>query len=276
MVRIKKHWVITKMVEAIILTGYGINCDEETKFAFDKSGAKAEIVHVNDLIGGKKKLSDYQILALPGGFSYGDDTGSGYALASKIKNHLWNDLQDFVKGDNLAIGICNGFQVMTNLGILPAIDNKYGEVQVALEHNDTARYIDRWVDLTFNNNSPWTKDVGSVSFPIAHGEGRFYADKDLLSTINEKKLVEAKYVKGVACDYQNLVANPNGSVEDIACITDESKRLIGLMPHPERAIDVRQLPNWGLLKEKAKRAGTTLDTVGPGLKIFQNAVAYFK
>ena len=264
------------MVDVLVLTGYGINCDEETKFAFDKSGARAEVVHVNDLIGGKKKLSDYQILTFPGGFSYGDDTGSGYALANKIRNHLWNDLEDFVKGNNLAIGICNGFQVMVNLGLLPALDGKYGEVQAALEHNTSARYIDRWVDLEFNNNSPWTKDVGKISVPIAHGEGRFFAEPGLLSKINEKKLAEARYVKGEACNYQNLEANPNGSIEDIASIVDESGRLIGMMPHPERAIDVRQLPNWGLMKEKAKREGKVLGKEGPGLKIFQNAVDYFK
>jgi len=264
------------MVNVLVLTGYGINCDEETKFAFEKAGAKADIVHINDLINTKKKLNDYQILNFPGGFSYGDDTGSGYALASKIRNHLWGEIEEFVKGNNLAIGICNGFQVMVNLGLLPALDGKYGEIQSALVHNDSARYIDRWVDLEFNSKSPWTKDLGRVSFPIAHGEGKFSADGEMLAKLKEKDLVAAKYVKGNICDYQNLEANPNGSIEDIASINDESGRLIGMMPHPERAIDIRQMPNWGLLKEKAKREGKVLGKEGPGLKIFQNAVNYFK
>jgi phosphoribosylformylglycinamidine synthase len=264
------------MVNVLVLTGYGINCDEETKFAFESVGATADIVHINDLIDGKKKLSDYQVLTFPGGFSYGDDTGSGYALASKIRNHLWGELVDFVKGDNLSIGICNGFQVMVNLGLLPALEGKYGEVQTALVHNDSARYIDRWVDLEFNSKSPWTKDVGRISVPIAHGEGKFSVNGETLAKIKDKGLVAAKYVKGSICDYQNLEANPNGSIEDIASITDESGRLIGMMPHPERAIDVRQMPNWGLLKEQAKREGKTLTQTGPGLKIFRNAVDYFK
>ncbi len=108
--------------KVLVLTGYGINCDEETQFAFEKAGAAAEIVHVNDLIDGRKKLKDYQILAFPGGFSYGDDTGSGIALANKIRDNLWKDVEVFVKGDHLAIGICNGFQVLVNLGLLPALN----------------------------------------------------------------------------------------------------------------------------------------------------------
>ena len=127
----------------LVLTGYGINCDEETGFAFEKSGAKSELVHVNDLIEGHRRLSDYQILAFPGGFSYGDDTGAGNALANRIKNYLWEDVKTFVESDKLAIGICNGFQIMANLGLLPAIDGNYGERRVALVHNDSARYIDR-------------------------------------------------------------------------------------------------------------------------------------
>ena len=115
--------------KALILSGYGINCEEETKFAFEQAGAQADIVHVNDLIDGHKKLADYQILAFPGGFSFGDDTGSGNAYANRVRNHLWEEVQKFMQGDKLAIAICNGFQIMVNLGLLPALDGQYGTRQ---------------------------------------------------------------------------------------------------------------------------------------------------
>lgn len=260
----------------LVLTGYGINCDEETKFAFEKSGAKADLVHVNDLIAGHKKLLDYQILAFPGGFSYGDDTGAGNALANRIKNHFWDDVKTFVESDKLAIGICNGFQIMANLGLLPAINGNYGERQIALVHNDSARYIDRWVDLEFQNHSVWRGGLEKVSFPIAHGEGKFYTDQETLKVISEKGLIAAKYVQGEICEAESLPSNPNGSLENIASISDESGRLIGMMPHPERAINFTQLPHWTLLKERLKRGGKEIPTEASGIYIFKNGVEYFR
>ena len=260
----------------LVLTGYGVNCDEETKFAFERAGARGDLVHVNDLIDGNKKLSDYQILAFPGGFSYGDDTGAGNALANVVRNHLWEGVREFVEKDKLAIGICNGFQVMVNLGLLPAIDGNYGARQVALVHNDSARYLDRWVDLDFNGKSPWTKGVGRISLPIAHGEGNFYASPEVLKEINARGLVAARYVEGDICRYQSLPANPNGSLENIAGITDETGKVFGLMPHPERAISFTQLPNWTLLREQYRRAGKKIPEEARGIKIFENGVKYFE
>jgi phosphoribosylformylglycinamidine synthase len=260
---------------ALILTGYGINCDEETKFAFEQAGGIADIVHINDVIDGRRKLGEYQILAFPGGFSYGDDTGSGNALANKIRNHLWGDVQEFIARDRLAIGICNGFQVMVNLGLLPATDGKYGERQVALLHNDSARYLDRWVDIQFQGVSPWTTGVNTMSVPIAHGEGKLYADPAMLRQLMQRQLIAARYVSGDICEYQGLAPNPNGSLEDIAALQDETGRLIGMMPHPERAVDISQRPDYPLLKERAKRAGTALPSAGEGLKLFRNAIEYF-
>ena len=264
------------MVKVLVLTGYGINCDEETKFAFEKGGAHVDIVHVNDLIDGHKKLHDYHILSFPGGFSYGDDTGSGNALANRIKNHLWGELNDFVQKDRLVIGICNGFQVMVNLGLLPGLDGRYGNRQVALTHNDSARYSDRWVDLQFEGGSPWIQGVDKMSAPIAHGEGRFFATPEINEELHKKGLIAAQYVDGEICRYQQLKANPNGSTDDIAAITDESGRLIGMMPHPERAIDFTHLPHWPLLKEQCIREGRELPIDGLGLRIFQNGVRYFE
>lgn len=265
-----------KKPKVIVLTGYGINCDEETKFAFERAGAEAEIVHINDLIDKRRNLRDYKILAFPGGFSYGDDTGSGKAFANRIRNHLMDDVQDFIAKDKLAIGICNGFQIMVNLGLLPAVDDKYGETQAALLHNDCARYHTRWVDLEFYGNSPWTFNIGRVMVPIAHGEGKFYASPDVLAKIKDRGMIAARYISGEICEWQGLPGNPNGSLENIASITDESGRLIGMMPHPERAIDFTHLPHWTLLKQKYEREGREIPTEADGMRIFRNGVEYVR
>ena len=139
----------------LVLAGYGINCEEETRFSFQLAGARAEIVHINDLIEGRQDLLNYQILAFPGGFSYGDDTGSGNAFAHRVKNHLWDQVLSFVQEDRLVLGICNGFQILVNLGLLPATGGNYGRRQVALTHNRSARYLVRWVDLEISGKSPW-------------------------------------------------------------------------------------------------------------------------
>ncbi len=261
---------------ALILTGYGINCDNETQYALGLAGANARRVHVNDLISSPRQLRENQILGIPGGFSYGDDTGAGKALANKLEDNLGDVLREFIGKDNLVIGICNGFQVLVNQGLLPAFDGKYGERKVALTHNDSARYFDRWVDLQFQGESPWVNGLKKMSLPIAHGEGSFYADPETLARLNARGLVAARYVNGEICESQNLPANPNGSLEDIAAITDESGRVLGMMPHPERAIDFTHLPNWTLLREQYKRAGKEMPEEADGLKIFRNGVKYFK
>lgn len=262
--------------KVLVFSGYGLNCEEETKFAFETAGATADIVHINDLIENKELLQKYQIMAFPGGFSYGDDTGSGNAYANRLRGHLWTELETFAKKDNLIIGICNGFQILVNLGLLPALELQYGKRQVGLLHNISARYMVRWVDIQAVNNSPWLNRKTCYAVPIAHGEGRLYASSKTLAEMKEKKCIALQYIKGEMCSYQNLPANPNGSVEDIAGITDESGRILGLMPHPERAMFFTQLPNWPLLKEQYIRQKKQLPKTGPGLQIFKNAVQYFR
>jgi len=251
--------------KVIILSGYGLNCEEETKFAFEKAGARADIVHINDLIADKKILRKYQILAFPGGFSFGDDTGSGKAFANKMRSNVQDELERFVRENKLVIGICNGFQIITNLGLLPG----------ALTFNDSARYIDRWVDIKIEGESPWLKGIDTMMIPIAHGEGKYFADKKTLEDLQKKKTIAVKYAKGEICRYQNLPANPNGSLEDIAGVLRYNGRVLGMMPHPERAVFFHQLPHWPQLKEKYKRERKPIPKDGPGLKIFRNAVKYF-
>ena len=180
-----------KKPKVLVFSGYGLNCEEEAKYAFELAGANAEIVHINDLIDGIKKIKDYEILAFPGGFSYGDDTGSGNAFANKLRNHLWEDLEKFLKEDKLIIGICNGFQILVNLGLLPATSWQFGDREAALLANNNTRNTVRWVDLKIENNSPWFKGIKEISLPIAHGEGRFYAPDKIMKKIKELNLIAA-------------------------------------------------------------------------------------
>jgi len=264
------------MIKTAILTGYGINCEEETAYAFELAGGRSEIVHINDVVEKIKSLEDFQILVFPGVFSYGDNTGSGNAFANRVKNHVWEQVLSFVKKDKLVIGICNGFQIMVNLGLLPALGGNFGKREVALTHNKKARYLDRWVDLKNENGSYWLTGIEEISLPIAHGEGRFYTEDKVLDEIKLKNLVALRYVEGEMSEYQSLEVNPNGSVDDIAAISDESRRILGMMPHPERAIFFHHLPNWNWLKEQYERQGKRVPEFGPGLKIFKNGINYFK
>lgn len=264
--------------KVIVLAGYGLNCEEETKFAFETYGAAGEIVHINDLIAGKYKLSDYQIMAIGGGFAYGDDLGAGNAYANKMRNHLWKEIGEFVKADKLVIGICNGFQILMNLGLLPALRMAYGKREMGLMPNDSARYTVRFADLRNDNktNSPWLKNLDAFSIMVSNGEGRLVADKKTMQEVNKKGVVAFRYYKGPMSEYLNLPFNPNGSIEDIAGLTDETGHVLGLMPHPERAMFFTQMADWGLQKEKLKREGKSLPEFSNGMKVFKNAVEYFK
>ncbi|MBI5619654.1 phosphoribosylformylglycinamidine synthase subunit PurQ [Candidatus Gottesmanbacteria bacterium] len=264
-----------KKPKAMIFSGYGLNCEGETKYAFELAGAGADIVHINDLVDGRKKLSSYQILAFPGGFAYGDDTGAGNAYAGKLKNHLWEEIVSFVPGNHLIIGICNGCQILVNLGLFPVSSKQYEEREAALLQNDSGRYTVRWTDVKSESSSPWLAGIDTMMLPIAHGEGKFYATDRVLATMREKKMIALRYIHGEICAYQGLPANPTGTLDDIAAITDQTGKILGIMPHPERAIFFTQLPHWPYLKEQYVRRNMPLPKEGPGLKIFQNAVAYF-
>lgn len=244
----------------IIMSGYGLNCEEETKYAFEWAGGQADIVHINDLIAKSKMLENYDILAFPGGFSYGDDTGSGKAYANKFKNHLKKELVKFLARNTLVIGICNGFQIITNLEILPG----------ALTHNSGGKYLDRWVDLKVEGKSPWLTGIKKLSVPIAHGEGRYVATDYI--KLKKNGQIAFTYEKGEICQFQNLKANPNGSNYDIAGVMDYNGRVLGLMPHPERAMFPHQSPLWPLDKARGEQKNKK---GGAGLQIFKNGVKYF-
>jgi phosphoribosylformylglycinamidine synthase subunit PurQ / glutaminase len=261
----------------LILTGYGINCDEETKYAFEKAGGNAKIIHINDIIKEPKILNNYQIFAFAGGFSYGDDTGSGNALANRIKNNLNDEFLAFMQKDILILGICNGFQVMVNLGIVPGF-SEFGIANASLEHNVTNRYECRWVNLKANTNSKcvFTKDLTTLRVPVGHGEGSFYAPQDILDKLKTNNQIVFQYANSDgSLAREEFPANPNGAIIDIAAISDKTGRFMGMMPHPDRNFLFTQRDDWTKEKERLLRNGEELPEESQGIQIFRNAVNYF-
>lgn len=254
-----------KKPHIIIFSGYGLNTEDETKAVFESVGATADIIHLNDIIAQPKILEKAQIIVFPGGFAYGDDMGSGKAYGNRVRQHLGKELEKFLARDTLMIGICNGFQIITSAGILPG----------ALLANDSARYSCRWVDLEVKSDSPWLKGIKTLSVPIAHGEGKYYALPETLAQLKKDGRIALRYVKGEIAKHFDMPANPNGALEDIAGITGYGGRVLGLMPHPERAVRFTQLPHWTYLKEQTAREGRETPVEGPGLQLFRNAVNYF-
>lgn len=255
-------------VNALILTGFGINCDHETARAFEMAGAKADRVHLNDLADDPARLKRYQILAIPGGFSFGDDVASGRILANRLRYRLGGPLKEFVADGKLAIGICNGFQVMVKMGLLPLFEGDFVQ-EVTLTHNNSSRYDNRWVNLKVDAASKcvWLKGIDILEVPVRHGEGKFIPRDDAtLARLRDAGQVVVRYaLKDGSPAAGAFPANPNGSTDDIAGICDPSGRIFGLMPHPEAFLERTNHPRW---------TRESLPEAGAGLKLFENAVAF--
>lgn len=259
-----------KKVKVIVLRTAGTNCDNETAFAFSKVGADAELVHINELIRKKKKLLDYHILTVPGGFTYGDDIASGKILANEIKYNIRKDIEKFLSCGKLMLGICNGFQVLVKMGLLPALGGRLWNADVTLNLNDSGKFEDRWCYLkrSSGNISVWTKDLPDIIYlPVAHAEGKFIPRNDAaLNALKKNKQIAFQYSdqNGKRGSYP---VNPNGSIDNIAGISDTTGRVLGMMPHPERFIRKSQHPRWTreILKEE-----------GHGFYIFKNGVEFAK
>ncbi|MBI1319659.1 MAG: phosphoribosylformylglycinamidine synthase [Candidatus Hydrogenedens sp.] len=259
---------MSKTVNALILTGFGINCNDETETAFRRAGADTEQVHLNDLAAAPERLQDFHIFAVPGGFSFGDDVASGRILANRLRYRLGGALLEFVRAGKLAIGICNGFQVLVKMGLLPMTEGEMRQ-EVTVSHNDSNRYEDRWVRLAVTPGTPcvWLKDIAALDAPVRHGEGKFVPrDAALLEHMKAHGLAALRYVtrddQPAAGVYPT---NPNGAVDDIAGICDPTGRIFGLMPHPEAYVDRTNHPQW---------TRRDLPEEGEGLRIFRNAVEY--
>ena len=254
--------------KALVLSGYGINCEVETQRAFRRAGADATVMHLNDLLESPEFLLQQHIFAVPGGFSFGDHVGSGKILANRLRYRLGDALQDFVRSGKLIIGICNGFQVLVKMGALPMLDGDF-EQQVTLTHNDSGRFEDRWVQLRADAGTVcvWTRGIASMELPVRHGEGKFVPrDGSITKQLIAGGQIALRYARSDGAVAEGAYpANPNGSVDDIAGICDPSGRIFGLMPHPEAFLDGTNHPRW-------TREG--LQPEGAGLAIFRNAVAF--
>lgn len=263
---------------SLVLTGFGLNCDWETAYALETAGAKASRVHLNTLVSGEISLRDFQIFVVGGGFSWGDDHGAGVIMAMRIKHRLSDALLEFVARGGVLIGICNGFQVLVNLGVLPYFEPSRLERQVALIGNDCGTFRDQWVKLTVNPHSPCilTEGMTSIELPVRHGEGKFYAEQPVIDRLIRQNQVFLRYAGPDGEQARGRFPdNPNGSLEDIAGICDPSGRIAGLMPHPEAFNHFTNHPDWTLIKEKYRRSGIPMPDEGDGIKMFRNAVKYF-
>lgn len=257
--------------KALILRTAGINCDVETGYAFELAGARCEFLHINRLLEQPELLHAFQILAVPGGFSYGDDIAAGRIFANQIRHHLAETFARFIDAGKPIIGICNGFQVLVKTDLLPGnIAGLRGQT-CTLANNDCGRFIDRWVTLAGRKGKCiWTAGIEHMELPIAHGEGKFVPrNQNVRKALWDNEQVALVYAKpdGSAADGA-FPDNPNGSVDDIAGICDPSGLVFGLMPHPERHVDPTQHPAWTRAGELAKE--------GQGLAIFRNAVTHVK
>jgi len=263
---------MSKKPKVLVLRTAGTNCDQETAAAFEASGASVDRVHINQLLAGAQHavpLQDYHILAIPGGFTYGDDIESGRILANELRLHLGEKIAKFIADGKLIIGICNGFQVLVRAHILPGLHGTNESKQTAtLTNNDSGKFEDRWITLKPEGKSVWTQGLEEcVYFPVAHAEGKFIADKSVVDQLNKNGQVTFRYCKADGSPPQ-YPENPNGSMEHIAGITDKTGRILGLMPHPERHFYFHHHPHWSRMEKTSK--------LGQGARIFQNGVDYIK
>lgn len=252
------------VVRALVLRAAGINCDEETAFAWMTAGARAEQLHVNRLLDDPRRLGTYQVLTIPGGFSYGDDIASGKILANQLAHHLGDAIRSFVDRGGLVLGICNGFQVLVRLGLLPGADCG---VPVTLTLNDSGRYEDRWVRVRAEAaHSPFLANGESYEFPVAHAEGKVVVDGGAaaLSRLTSGRRIALRYVASDGGE-PRYPENPNGSAGNIAGLADATGRVLGLMPHPERNILSTHRPGW---------TGDP-STKNDGRRFFRRAMEYF-
>jgi phosphoribosylformylglycinamidine synthase subunit PurQ / glutaminase len=259
----------------LILRAPGTNCDVETAYAFEQAGGRPERLHVNRLLESPGRMAEFQILCLPGGFSYGDDIAAGRILGNQIRHHLADCMREFHAAGKLILGICNGFQILLKSGILLPLD-RAASAGATLTWNGSGRFEDRWVDLhTVGSKSVFFAGIDAMYLPVAHAEGKFVpASESNFEALQRSGQLVLRYghrppagVGPTSAARVPYPENPNGSSGDVAGVCDATGRVCGLMPHPERHIDPTQHPRW---------TRGPLAAAGDGLGVFQNAVGYFK
>lgn len=254
----------------LILRAPGTNCDRETSFAFERAGGLCESVHIERLLAEPELVRQFQILCLPGGFSYGDDIAAGRILSNQLRHHLADRLAEFKAAERLILGICNGFQILIKSGLILA-DEPAGP-PATLTWNDSGKFEDRWVRLaTSGSTCVFLRGIESMYLPIAHAEGKFVTrDPALLDRLQAEGRLALRYVGAAAPgDVDAPLAypeNPNGAQRNTAGVCDETGRVFGLMPHPERHVDPTHHPRWTRGESREE---------GDGLRLFRNAVEFF-
>ncbi|MBO4301458.1 MAG: phosphoribosylformylglycinamidine synthase subunit PurQ [Desulfovibrio sp.] len=264
-------------VNTLVITGYGTNSHMETAHTARLAGAdRADVVHFSELVSGKVRLVDYHFLVFPGGFLDGDDLGAAQAGAMRWRylkdatgKPLLDSLREFLDAGKLILGICNGFQLLVKLGVLPALGDRRFERQVSLGHNDSARFEDRWVHLLPNAASPcvFTRNMPMLTMPVRHGEGKLIArDAETMNRLKAENLIALQYADpATSRPTQEYPLNPNGSALAIAGLTDSTGHVLGLMPHPEAFHHVTNHPGW-----------TRGEMDAPGTLLFVNAIRYLR
>ncbi|MFC1461482.1 phosphoribosylformylglycinamidine synthase subunit PurQ [Verrucomicrobiota bacterium] len=262
-----------KKPPVLIITGYGVNCEAESKAAWEMAGAHVSTIHLHDLLDNPDILCDFKALMFIGGFSFGDHMGSGLVLALRLKQHMQHYLQRFIENGHLVLGICNGFQVMVKIGLLPGLGHDYFTQKISLMQNECGTFQNFWVNVSFEPDCTcvFTHGLETMPLPIRHGEGKiFTTDKRILEQIETSHCVACRYVDSQSGKRtMKFPNNPNGSLNAIAGMCDPTGRIFALMPHPEAYLFPENHPDW-----QRQKLNGTLPERGLGLKIFQNAVEY--
>ena len=269
------------MVKSLIVTGFGINCEIEMGAAYLNAGAESTIIHFNELMTGTYNLHNYDILNFPGGFSFGDDIASGKVMSNKVKykkmqngKTFIEEIDEFLKNENYIMGVCNGFQILVQLGLLPNLNNDF-ETETSLVQNESNKYEDRWVFCKVNPkvNTPFLKGIDLLPVPVRHGEGKLVIKDDRIrNEIIEKNLIALSYADKDGKITVEYPKNPNGSEFSAAGLTDPTGQIFGLMPHPEAYLSFYNNPSW----PKLKREGKEIDRKYTGQAIFDNIVNHIE
>ncbi len=262
-------------IKALVIVGYGLNCEAETSHALRLAGADVDQVHLNDLIAGKRTLKEFRLLALIGGFSFGDHISAGKVFANRLTQRLKGQLKEFISSGNLIIGICNGFQTLVKTGLLPGCDNDYSTQKVTLGQNDSGVFRNDWVLVKADPSSHcvFSKGIDYLEVPVRHGEGKFVVrEEGMLDRLKSGGQVVLRYAHPDSKETTDeFPHNPNGSMDGVAGICDPTGRIFGLMPHPEAHLFPFNHPHW--LRRKLKGI---LPEEGEGIRIFRNGVEYLE
>ena len=269
-----------KTVRALVLTGFGINCQDEMAAAYRLAGAEADIVHFNELLSGRKSILGYDVINFPGGFSFGDDLGAGKALANKMRfcklgngRTLLDEISDHLKAGGFVFGVCNGFQILVKSGLLPNVSGNF-EQEVSLIVNDSGHFEDRWVHCVAGKpaRTPFLNGIGVMALPVRHKEGKLVVRDDAIrAAILDKGLCALRYCDAagnVATEYPAL---PNGAEFSCAALTDPSGRVLGMMPHPEAYLSIYNHPDWARRREAAGG-----NEEGEGQRLFRNIIEHIR